>query len=354
MPLHPLHGHSALRKRLSSAIAADRLPPVILLEGPRGVGKQRLALWIAQRLACEAATPEGEPCGTCRPCHLVLGLAHPDVHWFVPVEPSKKSADADKQVELAEEAIGEVLAARRERPLYAPPGGMAAHSMAAIRLLLRRQALTPALGGPRVFILGDAERLIAQTGLHDASNALLKALEEPPRRAWFILTAADGSRLLPTILSRVVRMRVPRVADSVVTAFIQSLPPAERRGVVPAEAAAGAEGCIGRVLAAERGSGGGDGAAERYLKAARGTPVQRYAAALSQPPYEARGGFSQMLDGLMARLRREAAVGGDTARLVEAIAQVLEARAAAQGNVNPQLLAAVLLGDLAEPQGVGA
>ena len=43
----------------------------------------------------------------------------------------------------------------------------------------------------------------------------LKALEEPPRRTWYILTAADGSRLLPTILSRVVRMRVPRVADSV-------------------------------------------------------------------------------------------------------------------------------------------
>ena len=53
-----------------------------------------------------------------------------------------------------------------------------------------------------------------------------------------------------------------------------------------------------------------------------------------------------MLDALATRLRSEAKRGGDTDKLVEAIALVLDARDLAQGNVNPQLLAAVLAEDL--------
>ena len=55
-----------------------------------------------------------------------------------------------------------------------------------------------------------------------------------------------------------------------------------------------------------------------------------------------------MLDALLARLRAEAGNGGTPSRkLTEAIARVLEAREHAQGNVNPQLLTAVLSDDLA-------
>jgi hypothetical protein len=53
-----------------------------------------------------------------------------------------------------------------------------------------------------------------------------------------------------------------------------------------------------------------------------------------------------MLDSLAGRLRSEARRGGDTEKLVEAIALVLDARDLAQGNVNPQLLAAVMAEDL--------
>ena len=49
-----------------------------------------------------------------------------------------------------------------------------------------------------------------------------------------------------------------------------------------------------------------------------------------------------MLDALAERLRAEAKRGGDTEKVVEAIARVMDARDLAQGNVNPQLLAAGL------------
>jgi hypothetical protein len=54
-----------------------------------------------------------------------------------------------------------------------------------------------------------------------------------------------------------------------------------------------------------------------------------------------------MLDALLERLRDETRAGGDTGKLVEAIAAVADARMETQGNVNPQLLAAVLADDLA-------
>src|SRR6266853_1271535 len=211
MPIPPLYAHEGIRHRLVGAIASGRLPQALLFEGPTGVGKQRLALWLAQALMCEAGLGEG--CGKCQHCKLVLNLSHPDVHWFVPLELSKKGGDADKQVELVEEALGEEMAARRQQPLYQPPSGLASHGIAAVRLLLRRLVLTPAMGRRKVFVIGDAERLVPQTGAEAAANALLKALEEPPADTVLILTTAAPDALLPTILSRVVRVRVGRLGE---------------------------------------------------------------------------------------------------------------------------------------------
>ncbi len=356
MPTPPLYGHEGIRHRLAGAIASGRLPQALLFEGPRGVGKQRLALWMAQLMVCEARGGAGEggmgePCGRCRPCKLVLTLSHPDVHWFVPVELLKKGADADKQVELVEEALAEEMAARRERPFYEPPAGLASHGIASVRLLLRRLALTPALARRKVFIIGDAERLVPQAGADAAANALLKALEEPPTDTVFVLTAAEPDALLPTILSRVVRVRVPRVADSIVALFAQHELGVKGKHALDQRVAV-AEGCIGRLLAAGDRAAGSGAAAERFRAALSGGPVQRYAFALSQQPFQARGAFTEMLDGLLEQLRDQARAGRETEKVVAAIAQVLEARGLAQGNVNPQLVAAVLAGDLAAKEPV--
>ena len=346
MPLPPLFGHDGVKNRLSGAVAAGRLPQALLLEGPRGVGKQRLALWLAQCLVCET----GGACGECRACRLVATLQHPEVHWFVPLEPSNKGADADKQVDLVAEALAEEMAARREQPMYQAPGGLASHSIAAVRLLLRRLSLTPALARRKVFIVGDAERLIPQRGMEDAANALLKALEEPPADTVIVLTAADPEALLPTILSRVVRVRVARTTDSVVTDFAQRVLGVTGKAEL-AERVSSAEGCIGRLLATE----GDDGAARRrageLLDAGRKGPATLYALALSHMPFQARGGFSEMLDALAGRLRAHARTGGEIEKLVEAIARVMDARELAQGNVNPQLVTAVLAEDLVGTEG---
>jgi len=276
----------------------------------------------------------------------VVSLQHPDVHWFVPIELGKRGSDAEKQVDVVAEALAEEMAARREQPLYPPLAGLASHPVAAVRLLLRRLALTPAMGTRKVFIVGDAERLIPQLGTEVAANALLKALEEPPADSVIILTAADPNALLPTVLSRVVLVRVARIADSDVTAFAQQTLGISSKAEL-AQRVTAAEGCIGKLFATapvRPGQSGGADLAGRFLDAPWGF-------ALGQVPFQARGGFTDMLDSLASRLRSEARSGGDTGKLVEAIACVLDARELAQGNVNPQLLAAVLAEDLQEIRG---
>jgi DNA polymerase-3 subunit delta' len=269
-------------------------------------------------------------------------LQHPDVHWLVPVELSKRGSgggsDPDKQIELAADALADEMAARREQPLYGPPAGLASHPVASVRLLLKRLALTPAMGSRKVFIVGDAERLVPQLGTEVAANALLKALEEPPADSVIILTAADPNALLATILSRVVLVRVARIADSDVTAFAQQTLGASTKAEL-AQRVNAAQGCIGKLFATDAPHSGQSDQAERF----RDNP---WLFALGQVPFQARGGFTDMLDVLADKLRTEAKRGGDTEKLVEAIALVMDARDLAQGNVNPQLLAAVLAEDL--------
>jgi len=194
------------------------------------------------------------------------------------------------------------------------------------------------MGKRKVFVVGDAERLIPQLGTEVAANALLKALEEPPADSVIILTAADPNALLPTVLSRVVLVRMARIADSVVTAFAQQTLGIQDKDEL-AQRVAVADGCIGKLFATEGSRSGQADQATRFMDA----PLQY---ALGQVPFQARGGFTDMLDALADKLRSEVKRGGDTEKLVEAIALVMDARDLAQGNVNPQLLAAVLADDL--------
>ncbi|MGH7753881.1 MAG: ATP-binding protein [Gemmatimonadales bacterium] len=341
MPLAPLYGHEGLKDRLEGAVASGRLPQSLLLVGPPGVGKQRLGLWLTQTLLCTSRNTG--PCGVCEHCRRVADLAHPDLHWFVPLEPPKRPLDEAKKVEWAEGALAEVMATRRQAPLYQRPSGMASHSMASVRLLLRRVLMRPALGRAKVMLVGDAERLIVQEASPEAANALLKALEEPPSDTYVVLTAADPEALLPTIRSRMVTIRVPGLPDSVVTAFLQrEMKPALSAQELERRVAA-ADGSIGCAIA---GSRPGDRVRPLGLGKAR-EPADRYERALAQAPWSARGEFTDLLDAMLleARSAARARPGRGTIRAVEVL---LETRGLAQGNVNPQLLLARALDQLAE------
>ena len=287
----------------------------------------------------------------------MLNLGHPDLHWIVPVI-RPKAAEQDKQIDELEESMGEVLEQRRKSSLYGPPEGLAGHFVATARLINRRAIMRPVEGRQKVFLIGYSERLVPQESSPEAANALLKLLEEPPEGTYFVLCAADVEAVLPTIRSRAVGMRLGRLADGEVRAFLQGIKP-ELAGKELDRAVGKANGRIG---AAFDESDGGDRAAQAalaLLESARAKSVTGWEMAIKQTPFSARGEFTETLDA-MAELLVEATRPGSAAgragqlgkvpreRLVEALERIGEAREMAQNNVNPQLLLAVLNQDLAE------
>ena len=357
--IHPLVGHADQIEEIGNAIAADRFPQVILLIGPEGVGKQRLGLWVAQRLLC--ISPEGPaPCGHCPACHKVLNLGHPDLHWFVPI-PRPKASDPDKQVDEAADSLAEILAERRTSSLYQAPDGMASHSVASARLLARRVSLTPVEGARKVILLGHADRLVPQESSPEAANALLKLLEEPPASTFILLTTTDAGQVLPTIRSRAVPIRLRPLPDALVRTFL-----ADHLSPLPSDhdlRVRRAEGSIGLALAEGEAGSKGALAAASFLAAVRSTE-EAYTRCLAQAPWQARGEFSDLLESLAGSLGDavRAATGtpprrplppslrgiDDPAILLHALGRVQDTWTLAQGNGNPQLLLATLAADLHE------
>jgi DNA polymerase-3 subunit delta' len=348
VPLIPLHGHDALRARLAEQADRGALPASLLFQGPPGVGKQRLALWLGGRLLCEAAD---RPCGTCQHCKYVAELQHPDLRWVFP-RPKLKGTDQTLE-EVQEEYEGAVRERVEARGLYARPDGAAGIYPYVTRLLVHLASRSPAMARRKVLVIGDAERMVPQASSPEAANALLKLLEEPPADTTLILTSSEPGSLLPTIRSRVVAFRVAPVAEAPMRQFLAD---EAASGVLPNEPADVLLRLAGGAPGALIGTDDSEAAvarARQLLAAADAGAEHALRAAFTSGSAKARGKFTDVLDALTVLLHeraRDAAERGDELRAVRAaraIPEVEDAKRAAEGNVNPQLVTARLLGVLA-------
>jgi len=345
VPIVPLYGHEALRARLAAQHDRGALPASLLFHGPAGIGKQRLALWLAQRIVCDGT---GKPCGECQHCRFALSLHHRDIFWLYPhgSVPGGNDADVD---ELRQEWDAAVQERAEAHGLYARPDGSCGIFKYDTRMLVFFASRSPALAKRKVIVVGDAERMVSQAASAEAANAFLKLLEEPPADTSILLTSSEPGALLPTIRSRTVSVRVAPLSDDAVRAFladplvasaVPNLPSAEL-----VRLATGAPGSLlgaaGRATAVAR--------AKVLLAAAEAGAEHRYRAAFTSGASKARGAFSDVLDALTVLVHdraRDAAVRGDDAgarRAARAIPAIEEAKRAAESNANPQIVTAQLL-----------
>lgn len=245
MSLHRLVGHAPIRAALAAAHARRAVPTSLLFHGPRGVGKQHAALWLARLLHCEAPAA-GEPCEECRSCRMALNLEHPDIHWYMPL-PRPRGVSGDKLVDALEAARFDRLAEFRQDPLVPSAGDeVKGLYLATVRGMRRRAYHRPSMGALQVFIVGDAEYLVPQEASPEAANALLKLLEEPPDDTHFVLTSSEPGRLLPTIRSRTVPLHFAPLAEVEVRSFLEEH--TGQDGATAAWAAGLSQGSIGRAL----------------------------------------------------------------------------------------------------------
>lgn len=345
MPLVSLYGHETLRHRLSTATRRGTLPASVLIHGPRGVGKQRLALWLGQLLLCERH--DDEPCGSCVHCRYTSNLAHPDLRWFFPRDrlPGSDVSSADVLEDIAEGIARRVA----ENGLYPRPSGREAIYVATVRAIVQAAAMTPSLARRKVFVIGDADRMVPQEGTEQAANAFLKLLEEPPDDTTIVLTTSEPGALLPTIRSRVSAIRAAPLAERDMRAFAADPLVRARLGASATNETAlrVAGGAPGVLLSLETHEKAVAAARDLLMASARGRSAWSRAA-LAVGASEARGFFTELLDALTALLaerQRDAVTQQDEARalaIAAAIEAVEKAKERAAGNANPQLLAAAL------------
>lgn len=374
MALHPVHGHEAVRKALARARSRGTLPTALLFHGPRGTGKQRLALWLGQLVLCEEPSTGG-PCGECHSCRLALHLRHPDLHWYFPLPRPKRASTPEKLAAALEEARADALVALRDNPILPSyRDDPAAYYLAQIQGLRRKAHSRPSMSPEQVFVVAEAESLVPQESSPEAANALLKVLEEPPRGTRLVLTSNEPGRLLPTILSRTVPVHVAAQEESTVREFL-----VERAGADPdiaARYAPLASGSIGVALGFVP-----DGDEPGPLDQVRQEAFQILRAALIPDPgsgfatalqYRVAGarGYVDHLALLEGWIRDLAAAASDAperivnvdardwlvrqardrglhpAQVARSMEVVEEARWQARGNVNPQLFVTGLVAGL--------
>lgn len=175
-------------KLFEQGLRTGTLAHAYLLTGPPHVGKGTLAVNLAQALNCTGADP---PCGQCPSCRRIAQAKHADVRV---IHPADLDADEKARQKISTDTIEE---------------------------LQYSASLPPYEGKYRVFIIDGAENMSAE-----ASNRILKVLEEPSPTVVWLLLAVEETRLLPTVISRCQRVELKPAAIPEVASFLQ-----ERHGV---------------------------------------------------------------------------------------------------------------------------
>lgn len=192
-------GHAETVEALAKAMRA-RPPQALLFEGPRGIGKATLAFRLARALLAApeaiAADLSVDPQG--RTARQIAAGTHPGlIHLTRPYDEKAKRFKSELTVDT-------------------------------VRRIIPFLGATAAGGGWRVVIVDAVDDMNAS-----AANALLKSLEEPPKRTLFVLIAHVSGLVLPTLRSRCRSMRLRPLAEAEVAEALGWL------GADPALAAAG-------------------------------------------------------------------------------------------------------------------
>lgn len=176
-------GQEPTVRTLQNSLASGQVAHAYIFAGPRGSGKTSLARILAKALNCLQGV-QPEPCSKCEACTDIV---------------------EGRFLDLVE------LDAASNRGIED------------IRDLRERVNFAPVSGRYKFYLIDEVHQLTPE-----ASNALLKTLEEPPDHAVFVLATTEIHRVLPTILSRCQRFEFRRISVRALVGRLQQIAEAEK------------------------------------------------------------------------------------------------------------------------------
>lgn len=232
-----LLGHADAEQHLLDAWSSGKLAHGWLFTGPKGVGKMTLACRFARFLLANPSPADSGDAALLdlQPPPSPTSLEIPDSHPMFKRVAGRSHADLHfVERQYRKEDLGREVAGRRRRPVI---------SVEDVREAGRSMNLTASEGGWRVVIVDGADEMNT-----NASNALLKLLEEPPARSVLMLVVHAKGTLPATIMSRCCQLRLSPLSDGIVSGLMETYRPElnddERRQLTGLS-----DGSIGRALA---------------------------------------------------------------------------------------------------------
>jgi DNA polymerase-3 subunit delta' len=205
-------GQRVVKEKLLSSYRDARVAHAMMFLGPEGSGTLPVALCFAQYLMC-ANKGEQDSCGVCPQCRKVKQLQHPDLTFTFPfynTAKEKTDTTADQWIlKWRQEVLANPYLTLEDWLTSAGGENKQLHvSVAEAGNIMHKLNLKSFEGGYKIHVIWLAEFLKNET-----ANKLLKILEEPPNKTIFILVANSAENMLPTIMSRVQVLHIPKVQD---------------------------------------------------------------------------------------------------------------------------------------------
>ena len=219
MQFKSIIGQEKIKTRLLTSIRENRVAHSQLFLGPEGSGSLALAIAFGQYINCQNRT-ETDSCGTCPSCIKFQKLAHPDLYFFFPVVPIKSIKKPASSMFLSE--WREYM---EKANSYATQSGWYEHLEVGKKQGIIRVADAAELIEKLAFKSFEAEYKIAIFWMAEkmnieASNKLLKTLEEPPDKTLIFLISERYELLLATVRSRTQIVKIPPLKDKEIASVL--------------------------------------------------------------------------------------------------------------------------------------